>query len=63
MRVPYHLDYNEVNNMRESISKDEISDEYHVLVVPIDVKEYEFEIYNADKIERQEWNRIVDKLK
>jgi hypothetical protein len=62
MRVPYQMSNAELDRLRDDISKDGISDDYHILVIPSDVNEYKFEMYNADKIETQKWNDIVNKI-
>jgi hypothetical protein len=52
----------EIRQVRDSMFKDDIKDDYHILVVPANVDEFEFEMYNADKIEVQEWNKLVNKI-
>jgi hypothetical protein len=42
--------------------KDDIKDDYHIIVVPAQTDEFVFEMYNADKIEVQEWNKLVNKI-
>ena len=48
---------------RETIWKSDMTNEYHIMVLKNDKDRDEFEMYNADKIERQDWNTIVNKLK
>ena len=62
MRIPATMSPAEVDSIRVGIAKDNITDDYHVLVIPSGVTEFEFELYNADKIERQKWNDVVNKI-
>ena len=48
---------------KETIWKSDMTNEYHIIVLKNDKDKDEFEMYNADKIERQDWNTIVNKLK
>jgi hypothetical protein len=52
----------EQKNVCEAIYKSDMNNEYHVLVLRNDKNIDTFEMYNADKIERQEWNTLVNKL-
>jgi hypothetical protein len=47
---------------QETIFKSDMNNEYHILILRNDKNIDTFEMYNADKIERQEWNTIVNKL-
>ena len=62
IRVPASLSHTEITEIRKSIIADKINDEYHILVIPSNVSEFMFELYNADKIEKQKWNEIVNKI-
>ncbi len=62
MKIPNTIVGTDLSNLRDAVAKDSISDEYHILVIPNVLNEYGFEMYNADKIERQEWNEIVNKF-
>ena len=62
MRVPTTLTSAEIDELRNGVAKDNISDDYHILVVPSFVSEFQFEMYNADKIEKQEWNKLVNQI-
>lgn len=62
MRVPTTLTSAEMDKLRDGVAKDDISDDYHILVVPSSVSEFQFEMYNADKIEVQKWNELVNKI-
>jgi hypothetical protein len=43
--------------------KSPLANDYHIITLRNTKDEDEFEMYNADKIERQDWNTIVNKLK
>ena len=62
MRIPMNISSSESQQIRDAIYKDSISDEYHVLIIPAHVDEYEFEMYNADNIEVQRWNELVNRI-
>ena len=62
IRVPASLNNTELAEIRKTISKDNINDDYHVMIIPSNVDEFMFEMYNADKIDVQQWNGIVTKL-
>jgi len=47
---------------QETIFKSDMNNEYHIIAIRNDKDRDEFEMYNADKIERQDWNTIVNKL-
>ena len=46
----------------QEIYKSEMHNEYHIIVLRNNKDVDEFEMFNADKIERQEWNQLVNKL-
>jgi diphthamide biosynthesis methyltransferase len=62
IKVPQNMSSTELRQVRDSMVKDDIKDDYHILVVPAQVDEFEFEMYNADRIEVQEWNKLVNKI-
>jgi len=62
MRIPTNMTSMEIDKIRDAISKDTITDDYHVLVIPTQQDEYSFEMYNADKIETQKWNELVNRV-
>ena len=47
---------------QETIFKSDMNNDYHLLLLRNDKDKDEFEMYNADKIERQEWNELVNKI-
>jgi hypothetical protein len=62
IKVPQTMSSTELRQVRDSMVKDDIKDDYHILVVPAQTNEIVFEMYNADKIEVQEWNKLVNKI-
>jgi hypothetical protein len=62
IRVPARLSNTEMAEIRKSLANDNINDDYYIMIIPSDVSEFMFELYNADKIEKQEWNKIVNKI-
>jgi len=58
MRVPSSMGAAELKNVRD----DSITDDYHVVVVPSSDNDFGFEMYNADKIETQKWNELVNRI-
>jgi hypothetical protein len=62
MRLHNSMDDMTYNRTREDIHKSELVKEYHVIVIRSDKDKDEFEMYNADKIERQDWNKIVNQI-
>ena len=62
MRVPSSMGSAELKNVRDALSKDSITDDYHVVVVPSSDNDFGFEMYNADKIETQKWNELVNRI-
>ena len=62
MRVPTHLSAQEMDRLRDGVAKDNMSDDYHIIVVPSSVSDFQFEMYNADKIEVQKWNELVNRI-
>ena len=62
MRVPTHLSAQEMDRLRDGVAKDNISDDYHILVVPSSANDFQFEMFNADKIEVQKWNELVNRI-
>ena len=62
MRVPSTMGAAELQSVREALSKDSITDDYHVVVVPSSDNDFVFEMFNADKIEVQRWNELVNRI-
>ena len=62
MRVPTQLSSQEMDRLRDGVAKDNMSDDYHIIVVPSSANDFQFEMYNADKIEVQKWNELVNRI-
>ena len=62
MRFRNSMSDGEFRYTQETIFKSDMNNEYHLLLLRNDKDKDEFEMYNADKIERQDWNTIVNKL-
>ena len=62
MRFRNSMSDSDFGNVKDTIWKSDLSKEYHIIAVKNDKDKDEFEMYNADKIERQEWNTIVNKI-
>ena len=63
MRFRNSVSDGEFEITKQHVWKSDMSKEYHLILLRNDKDKDEFEMYNADKIERQEWNTIVNKLK
>ena len=48
--------------VKDTIYKSDMNNEYHIIAIKNDKDKDEFEMYNADKIERQERNELVNKI-
>ena len=62
MRFRNSMSDGEFRYTQEHIYKSDINNEYHILMLKNDKDKDEFEMYNADKIERQDWNGLVNKI-
>ena len=49
--------------VKDTIYKSDMNKEYHIICLRNDKDKDEFEMYNADKIDRQEFNTIINKIK
>ena len=63
MRFRNSMDDGDAKQVSETVYKSDMNNEYHIIVIRNDKDKDEFEMFNADKIERQDWNTIVNKLK
>ena len=63
MRFRNSMSDEEQKTVSEIIYKSDMNNEYHIIVLKNDKDRDEFEMFNADKIERQEWNTLINKLK
>ena len=62
MRFRSSMTDEEQKDVSDIIWKSDMNKEYHILVLKNDKDKDEFEMFNADKIERQEWNQLVNKI-
>ncbi len=62
MRLHNSMSDMEYNRVRDDIHKSDLAKEYHVIAIRNDKDRDEFEMFNADKIERQEWNQLINKI-
>ena len=62
MKLDYRYDATDRQRITDEIMKSDLNKEYHVITIENYAEKNEFEMYNADKIERQEWNEIVNKI-
>lgn len=62
MRFRNSMGDSEFSNVKDTIWKSDMSKEYHIIAIRNDKDKDEFEMYNADKIERQDWNELVNKI-
>ena len=63
MRFRNSLSDSEFLSTKGIIYQSDISKEYHIIALKNDKDKDEFEIYNANKIDRQEFNTIINKIK
>lgn len=63
MRFRSGVSDSEFEIVKQTIWQSDMNNEYHLILLRNDKNKDEFEMYNADKIERQDWNTIVNKLK
>jgi hypothetical protein len=62
MRFRNSLSDSEFNIVKDTIYKSDMNNEYHIIALRNDKDKDEFEMYNSDKIERQNWNTLVNKI-
>ena len=62
MRFRNSLSDSEFNIVKDTIYKSDMNTEYHIIAIKNDKDKDEFEMYNAAKIERQDWNTLVNKI-
>jgi len=62
MRFRMSMDDYEFSKCKDTLFKSPLADEYHIITLRNTKDEDEFEMYNADKIERQDWNELVNKI-
>ena len=52
----------EFSKCKDTLFKSPLADDYHIITLRNTKDEDEFEMFNADKIERQDWNELVNKI-
>ena len=62
MRFRNSMEDSEFSRVKDTLFKSDIINEYHIIAIKNDKDKDEFEMYNADKIERQDWNTLVNKI-
>lgn len=61
IRVPLTFTGSEVQKVKDAVYK-ELENEYHILFASTPLDDFQFEMYNADKIEVQRWNELVNRI-
>ncbi len=61
VRVPMALTSSEIQNVKDAVYK-ELENEYHILFASSPTHHFQFEMFNADKIEVQRWNELVNRI-
>jgi len=62
MRFRNSMGDSEFAHVKDTLFKSDISNEYHIIAVKNDKDKDEFEMYNSSKVERQEWNKLINKI-
>lgn len=62
MRFRSSMNDTQFTEVKDLLFKSDIVNDYHILILKNNIDKDEFEMYNADKIERQEWNELVNKI-
>ena len=62
MRFRNSIGDSEFSYVKDTIYKSDMNNEYHIIALRNDRDKDEFEMYNAEKIERQEFNTIINKI-
>ena len=62
MRFRDSMGDSEFSRVKDTLFKSDISNEYHIIAIKNDKDKDEFEMYNSDKIERQNWNELVNRI-
>ena len=62
MRFRNSMEDSEFSRVKDTLFKSDISNEYHIIAIKNDKDKDEFEMYNSDKIERQNWNELVNRI-
>jgi hypothetical protein len=62
MRLHNSMSDMDYSRTRDDIHKSDLAKEYHVIAIRNNIDKDEFEMFNADKIERQDWNKLVNQI-
>lgn len=62
MRFRNSMGDSEFSHVKDRIYQSDISKEYHIIALKNDKDKDEFEMYNSSKVERQEWNKLINKI-
>lgn len=62
MRFRNSMSDGEFRYVKDNLFQSDIYKEYHIIALKNDNDKDEFEMYNVDKIEKQDWNKLVNKL-
>jgi hypothetical protein len=62
MRFRNSMSDGEFRYVKDTIYQSDMGKEYHIIALKNDKDKDEFEMYNADKIERQDWNELVNNI-
>jgi hypothetical protein len=62
MRFRNSISDGEFNNVKNTLFNSDISKEYHIIAIKNDKDKDEFEMYNSDKVEKQQWNKLINKI-
>lgn len=62
MRFRNSIDDSEFTNVKDRIYQSDIANEYHIIALKNDKDKDEFEMYNADKIDRIAFNSMINKI-
>ena len=61
MKFRMSMDDYEFSKCKDTLFKSPLADDYHIITLRNNKDTDEFEMFNADKIERQDWNELVNK--
>jgi len=62
MRFRDSISDSEFGHIKDTIYNSDMNNEYHIICLRNDKDKDEFEMYNANKIERQSFNEVINQL-
>lgn len=62
MRFRSSMSDTDYGRVKDTLFQSDISKEYHIIALRNDKDRDEFEMFNADRIERQDWNKLVNQI-